>query len=100
MACENGPLAGLQCRLEDGVEVGSKEVETVIRAPGRHAAAAVTPVVICDHPVVARKIGDLVSPHPEGAGDAVRQHDGIAVFRTEDLGVQQGAVAGPDGLRT
>ena len=100
MARDDRRLAGLQRRLQDGVEVGGKEVEAVVRAPRRQAAAAVTAVVVRDHPVVAGQVGDLVGPDPDGAGDAVGQHDRIAVFGPEDLGVQAGAVAGADGHRT
>ena len=42
--------------------------------------------------MVPGQLGDLVRPHPQGAGDAVRQHDRIAVLGAEDLGVQPHAV--------
>ena len=92
-------LARLQRRLKHGVEVGGQEVEAVVRAPGRHTAAAVAAVVVGDHAVVAGQIVDLVGPDPNGAGDAVGQHDRIAVLGSEDLGVQAGAVAGTDRHR-
>ena len=89
---------GLQRRLEDGVEVGGQVVEAVVRAARRACAAAVPAVVVGDHPVVRGQVGDLVGPHPDGAGDAVGQHDRIAVLGTEDLGVQAGAVPGSTAI--
>ena len=97
MSGDDGTLAGPQRRLEDGVEVGGQMVQAVVAAAGRDTAAAVAAVVEGDDPVVRRQVGDLVGPHPDGAGDAVRQHDRIAVLGTEDLGVQAGAVLRADG---
>ena len=97
MARDDRAFAGLQRRLQHGVEVGGKEVQAVVRPPRRQAAAAVTAVVVRDHPIVGGQVGDLVRPHGNRAGDAVGQHDRIAVFWTEDLDVQAGTVAGADG---
>jgi hypothetical protein len=100
MARDDGSFSGLQRRLQDRVEVGGKEVEAVVPAPRRQAAAAMTAVVVRDDAIVARQVGNLIRPHPDRAGDAVGQHDRIAVFGPEYLGVQAGAVTGPDGHLT
>ena len=94
MPGDHGTFTRRQCRFEHGVEIGGQVIQAVAAAPRRDPAAAVAAVVEGDHPVVLGEVGDLVGPHPEGAGDAVREHDGITVFGAEHLGVQPDAVPG------
>ena len=86
-----------QHRLEDGVEIGGEVVKAVGVTPRGDAATAVAAMIERDDAVVAGKVRYLVGPHPDGARDAVREHDRIAVFWPEDLGVQVDAVLGADG---
>ena len=72
-------------------------VQAVVAPAGRDPAAPVATMVERDDAVVLCQIGDLVRPHPDGAGDAVREHDRVAILGTEDLGVQLGAVLRADG---
>ena len=98
MPGDDGPLAGSQRGLQNGVEIGRQVAEAVVAAR-RNAAAAVPAVVVGDDPVVAGQVGDLLAPDLQGAGDAVRQDDRVAVGRAEDLGVQAGAVGAADDHR-
>ena len=85
-----------QRRLEDRVEIACEVVEAVGAAPRGDRATAVAAMIERDDAVVVGEVRNLVGPHPEGAGDAVREHDRIAVFRPEDLGVEADAVLGTD----
>lgn len=91
-------LARSQSGVENGLEVVGDAVEGVAAATG-YVATAVPAMVERDHAVVAGKIGDLMHPDPYRAGDAVGQHDRIAVVRAEHLRVQADTVAGAHGYR-
>src|SRR5437773_8686457 len=84
-------------RLEYRVEIGCEVVEAVGVAPRGDGTAAVAAMVVCDDAIVDGEVRNLVGPHPEGARDAVREHDGIAIFRPEDLGVEPDAILGANG---
>ena len=94
MPGDHGPLPRAQRCVEDGVQVARQVVKAVVVPVARDLAAAVAAVVERDHPVVGGQVGNLVGPHPQRAGDAVAEHDRVAVFGAEDLGVQAGAVGG------
>jgi len=83
------PQRGFQHR----VQVGGQMIEAVAVA-GREPAAAVTAVIERDDAIVPGQVVDLLMPHAQRAGDAVCQHDRVAVVRAEHLGVQPGAVRG------
>ncbi len=97
MAGDDRALARSERRLEHRVQIGGEVVQAVAVTPHGHRAAAVAAVVERDDAKVLRKVGDLVGPHADGAGDAVSQHDWVAVLGTEDLGVQADAVLGAHG---
>src|SRR5882757_1217955 len=97
MPGDDRKFPGSERGLEHGIEVGGQNVQAVTAATGRHGAAAVAAVVERDDAVVAGQIGDLVGPYSQGAGDAMREHDGIAVFGPPYLGVQPDAILGSDG---
>ena len=94
---DNGTLGRGQRRLEHGVEVGRQDVEAVAMAARWHRALAVPAVVERDDAVIGGQVRYLVGPYPEGARDAVREHDRVAVLRSEDLGVQADTVLGTNG---
>ncbi len=97
MSGDHRAFAPGQGRLEYGVEIGREMVQAVVAGPRRHTAATVAAMVERDDPVVLGKVGDLVDPNPERAGDAVCQHDRVAAASPEDLGVQLSAVLRADG---
>ena len=93
MAGDHGALTAIQRRVEHSVEIRGEQVEGISAAAG-HTAAAVTAVIERYDPVILGQVGDLVPPDLQRAGDAVRQHDRVAVVRAEDLGMQTRAVGG------
>ena len=96
MPRDDRTFARRQRRIEDGVEICCEVIEAVRVPPRGDAAAAVAAMVERDDAVVLGQVRNLVGPHPEGARDAVCEHDRIAVFRPEDLGMQADAVCGAD----
>ena len=94
MPGDHRPLAGAKRRIQDGLQVAGQVVEAVVVPVARDLAAAVAAVVERDHAVVFGEVGDLVLPYAQGAGDAMAEHDRVAVVGPEDFGVQPSAVRG------
>ena len=84
---------GAQRCFEHGIDIRREVAKAVPAAPGS-PAAPMTAVVERDHPVIGGQVGDLIGPHSNGAGDAMREHDRVPVLGPEYLGVQAGAVRG------
>ena len=69
------------------MQVARQVVKAVVVPVARDLAAAVAAVVERDHPVVGGQVGNLVGPHTQRAGNAVAEHDRIAIVGAEDLSV-------------
>jgi hypothetical protein len=96
MPDDDGTLARRERGIEHRVDIGCEVAQAITPAAG-NPAASMAASIERDHPVFGGQIGDLITPHPDGAGDAVRQHDRVSILWPEYPGVQSGSVRGADG---
>src|SRR5690606_10977270 len=77
---------------QHGVQVVCEVAEGVLPARGDFTAA-VSALVVGDHPEFGAELVDLVPPKPQCAQHSVGEHDGRGVRATAYFDVQAGAIA-------